>query len=643
MCIYIYIHKKKEMEGKENNSGNIKRIVKHSSWLAACSTTTCFPICSSSSPPADDLPEKDKMTVLPITKSNPNKRKPGGWKAMPFVLGNETFERLASFGLLANFMIFLLTQFHMEQASAANFINVWSAVSNFGPLIGAFISDAYIGRFWTIGFGSFASLMGMTTLTLIAWMPQLHPPPCTQHEKLLQQCAGPTHSQLGFLILALGFLSVGTSGIRPCSIPFGVDQFDPTTDEGIRGINSFFNWYYTTFTVVLILVLTVVVYIQDNVSWVLGFGVPTICMVGSVFLFFVGTRLYVYVKPEGSVFSGIAQAVVAAYKKRCLRVPTEEEAADGGMFYDPVIEGTRVKKLPLTNQYRFLNKAAIILEGELNSNGCPSNPWRLCRVQTIEEVKCLLKVIPVWASGIICFTAMAQQGTFTISQAQKMDRHLGPKFQIPPGSLITISMVTIGIWVPFYDRVVVPALRKITKIDSGITLLQRIGIGIVFSILSMIVAGLVEKKRRASAISHGREDGVAPLSVFWLAPQLCLMGFSEAFNIIGQIEFYNKEFPENMSSLANSLFSVTVSGASYLSSLLIIIIHKGTHRDGNPDWLTNDINKGRVDYFYYVIAGLGMFNFVYFLSVARRYNYKGSVGNKEEKAHANVELDVIKQ
>ncbi|KAI3817594.1 hypothetical protein L1987_11389 [Smallanthus sonchifolius] len=307
------------------------------------------------------------------------------------------------------------------------------------------------------------------------------------------------------LVLALGFLSIGSGGIRPCSLPFGVDQFDPTTDEGRKGINSFFNWYSTTFTVVLIIALTLVVYIQDSVSWALGFGIPAILMLCSIVLFFVGAKLYVYVKPQGSVFSGIVQAFFIAYKKRKLKLPKPDQTGVEVMFYDLAF----------------------------NTDGSRISPWKLASIQQIEEVKSLIKVIPIIASGIICLVAIVQQGTFTISQALKMNRHLGPRFQIP-----VFSMVTIG---PIYDRILVPSLRRITKVETGITLLQRIGIGIVFSILSMVVAAIVEKMRRDSAVNHNHPDGVAPLSVIWLTPQLILMGFAEAFNIIGQIEFCYKE------------------------------------------------------------------------------------------------------
>jgi dipeptide/tripeptide permease len=284
------------------------------------------------------------------------------------------------------------------------------------------------------------------------------------------------------------------------------------------------------------------------------------------------------------------------------------------------------------------------MEGEVNPDGSRVNKWRLSSIQTIEEIKCILRIMPVWASGIICFTAIAQQGTFTVSQAMKMDRHLGPHFQVPPGSMAVISMITVGIVVPLYDQVFVPVLRKRTKIEGGITLLQRIGIGFVFSVLSMVVSGIIEQKRRKSAILHARPDGVAPISVFWLSPQLILMGLCEAFNIIGQIEFYNKEFPDNLTSVANSLFSITMAGANYVSVLVVNLVHNTTARNGHPDWLTKDINRGRLEYFYYVLAGLGVLNFIYFLIVAPRYKYKSRVRVDEEETPYNgtVELNGIK-
>ncbi|OMO51662.1 Proton-dependent oligopeptide transporter family [Corchorus capsularis] len=570
-------------------------------------------------------------SVCSYTKQK--QKKPGGWKAMPYILGNETFERFATFGLSANFMVYLMREFHMDQVAASNVLNIWNGVTNFAPLVGAFISDAYVGRFKTILVASFASLLGMVIVTLTAWIPDLRPPQCKEGG----HCIGPNGMQLGVIIAGLAMLSIGSGGIRPCNIPFGMDQFDPKTEEGAKGITSFFNWYYATFTLVILLTLTLVVYIQDSVSWFIGFAIPTSLMVLSIVLFLIGTKIYVHVKPQGSIFSSIAQVLVAAYKKRKLKLPAVDEGDHQiGVLYDPPLTENVFSKLPLTHQFRFLNKACMITENDLKPDGS-TNKWRLCSIQEVEEVKCLIRIIPIWASGIISLTAITQQATFTLSQALTMDRHLGPKFQIPPGSLITISMLTIGIFIPIYDRIIVPSLRKITKHEGGITLLQRIGIGIFFSILAMVVAGVVEKKRRDSAL-----DGQI-LSVFWLAPQLILMGFCEAFNMIGLIEFFNRQFPDHMKSIANSLLSCSMAGASYLSTMVVNIVHDKTGGHGRPDWLTADINAGRVDYYYYLIAILGAFNFVYFLYVSYHYRYKTSnFVLKEDKDEVDVELSSMK-
>ncbi|XP_054822883.1 protein NRT1/ PTR FAMILY 2.13-like isoform X2 [Prosopis cineraria] len=88
-----------------------------------------------------------------------DKKQRGGWKAIAYILGNKTFERLAVFGLLANFLVYLTRDLHMDHVSAAIIVSLWFGFSNFGPLIGAFVSDAYAGRFATIAFASFFSLV----------------------------------------------------------------------------------------------------------------------------------------------------------------------------------------------------------------------------------------------------------------------------------------------------------------------------------------------------------------------------------------------------------------------------------------------------------------------------------------------------
>lgn len=157
-------------------------------------------------------------------------------------------------------------------------------------------------------------------------------------------------------------------------------------------------------------------------------------------------------------------------------------------------------------------------------------------------------------------------------------------------------------------------------------------IGIVFAVLSMVVAGLVEMERR----NRANRPNPSSMSVFWLTPQFFLMGLCEAFNIIGQIEFFNKEFPEHMRTMGNALSSCSIALASYVSTAMVLIVHRttghghgGNPDDHHPDWLADDLNHGRLDYFYYVIGAMAFFNFFFFIYCAKNYRYKGEISDSQ--------------
>ena len=54
----------------------------------------------------------------------------------------------------------------MEAAAATNVILLWSAATNFTPILGAFLADSYFGRYSTIAFGLFLNLLVSSYLLL---------------------------------------------------------------------------------------------------------------------------------------------------------------------------------------------------------------------------------------------------------------------------------------------------------------------------------------------------------------------------------------------------------------------------------------------------------------------------------------------
>ncbi|XP_022885267.1 protein NRT1/ PTR FAMILY 2.11-like [Olea europaea var. sylvestris] len=559
--------------------------------------------------------EKNEVAV---TKKEPNYR---GVKAMPFVIGNETFEKLGTIGTSSNMLVYLSTVFNMSSISATNFINILNGTCNFGTMFGAFLSDTYLGRYKTLGIASISSNLGMLVLTLTAAFPSLHPPKCGAEES--NRCVSATPWQLAFLFSAFGLLVVGASGIRPCNLAFGADQFNPNTDSGKKGVNSFFNWYFFTITFAQMVSVTLVVYVQTDVSWSIGLAIPSIFMFLSCLLFFMGTKIYVKVKPEGSPFTSILQVLVVAFKKRRLKLPQQPRLS---LFnYTPM--NSINSKLPHTDQLSFLDKAAVLTEvDEINPDGSAANPWRLCSMQQVEETKCVLRVIPVSLTAILYHIGAQQQ--YIVFQALQSNRHLGKtSFQIPAATYIIFAMLSLSIFIPIYDRILVPLMQRITGKEGGITVLQRMGIGIFITIIESFLGAFVEVRRRDLALKNpipGVRGAISPMSALWLVPQLALGGLAEAFNSIGQVEFYYKQFPENMRSVAGAFFFVGSAVSNYLYGFIISVVHHSTEGTSGGNWLPEDLNKGRLDYFYYLTGALCFFNFCYFLACATWYRYKGS-------------------
>ncbi|KAJ4849528.1 hypothetical protein Tsubulata_048789 [Turnera subulata] len=570
------------------------------------------------------MSKKEEMTAADEPQINYR-----GIKAMPFIIGNETFEKLGTTGTLSNFLVYLTTVFHMKSITATTLINIFNGTTNFATLIGAFLCDTYFGRYRTLAFASVSSFLGMLVITLTAAVSKLHPSHCTGDPSSSSTCPGTTPWQMTFLLAGLGLLVIGAGGIRPCNLAFGADQFNPVTESGKRGITSFFNWYYFTFTFAMMISLTIIVYVQSEISWAWGFGIPAFAMFLSCVLFFVGSKVYVKVKPEGSPLTGAIRVMVAAFKKRKLELPEQPEL----QLFNHIPACSINSRLPHTNQFRFLDKAAILTpEDQIDSSGSAATPWRLCSIQQVEEAKCLVRVAPIWASVLLYYISTTQQSTYTVFQALQSNRDLGNTgFKIPAASYGIFNMLGLTFWIPIYDRIIVPFLERLTKKIGGITVLQKMGVGMVLGIVTMVLSGIVENQRRASALTHpigtnSRGQAISSLPGLWLVPQLTLIGISEAFTVIAQIEFNYKQLPENMRSVAGSLLFVGFAVSSYLSSFLISIVHQVTKRGDGGNWLAEDLNMARLDYFYYLVAALGVVNLVYFIVCANWYKYKGSAG-----------------
>ncbi|XP_062027364.1 protein NRT1/ PTR FAMILY 5.10-like [Rosa rugosa] len=514
----------------------------------------------------------------------------GGWLSASFIIGVEIAERFAYYGISSNLITFLTGPLGQSTATAAENVNIWSGTSQLLPLLGAFVADSFLGRYRTIIVASLLYILGLGLLTMSALL---------------------TSSELQILLFffSLYLVAVAQGGHKPCVQAFGADQFDGQDPEECKAKSSFFNWWYFGSNAGILLTVSVLAYIQDNLSWGLGFGIPCVVMVLALIIFVSGTRTYRYsIKgEEESPFVRIGKVFVAALRNRGTSpsaIASEEESR--GTLPDQSSE-----------QFKFLNKA-LLAPDNLKKNR------KVCTIAEVEEAKAVLRLFPIWATCLAYAIVFAQSTTFFTKQGATMDRTIVPGFDIPAASLQSFISVAIMMIIPIYDRIFVPMARAFTRKPSGITMLQRIGTGMFFSIISMVVAALVEIKRLQTAKDYDLVDlpsATIPMSIWWLVPQYFLYGLADVFTMVGLQEFFYDQVPTELRSIGLALYLSIFGVGNFLSSLLISVIEEATSWGGHTSWFSDNLNLAHLDYFYWLLAALSAVGLLAYMYFAKSYIY----------------------
>ncbi|CDP16194.1 unnamed protein product [Coffea canephora] len=551
----------------------------------------------------------------------------GGFRTMPFILANEAFAQVASYGLQPNMILYLTREYHLNMATGSNIIFLWSAATNLMPLLGAIVADSFLGRFRMILFGCAISLLGMALLWLTTMIPQAKPLPCYESDN---KCSSATSFQLFLLCSCLGLTSIGFGGIVSSSLAFGADQLQKAGGQNNGWVlESYFSWYYALCTISILIAFTCIVYVQDNLGWQLGFGIPVMLMLLSTLSFSLASHLYVKLKAKSSLIVEMLQVAVASYRKRHIELSTECLKMLYHHHRGPAI------CLP-SEKLRFLNKACIIIDPErdLTTDGTAADPWSLCTVNQVEDLKSILKVIPLWSTGMI-MSVNSSQSSFSVFQAKSMNRKFSPNFEMPAGSCSMFGVVGAVIWIPLYLQIILPVASRILGRPVHLSTRKRMGIGMALSFLGMVVAATVEAKRRSLAIREGYSDdsdAVVDMSVLWLLPQFFLIGAAAAASATAQNEFYYSEFPRSMSSISSTLSLLGMSAANLVASFLMNAIDELSKLGEKESWISTNVNKGHYDYYYWVLAGLSMLNMIYFLICNKAYG-PGKEDKKETTFH----------
>uniref|UniRef100_A0ACD5Y333 Uncharacterized protein n=3 Tax=Avena sativa TaxID=4498 RepID=A0ACD5Y333_AVESA len=491
----------------------------------------------------------------------------GGWRSALFILVVEVSGSFALLGVSANLITYLTGPLGHSNAAAAAAVNAWSGTASLMPLLGAFLADSFLGRYRSIILAYTLYVLGYGMITLASAL--------VEHPSSLGDGIDPAASslQVAFFYAALYLIAMAQGVDKPCGLAFAADQFDPDHPKERASRSSIFNWWFFSTAAGVCVSFVAVSYIQENVGWGVGYGLLCILMLCTFIVFLIGTptyRMYVHTPGAESPLARLAHSLAALARTRSSSGKHDKEE------------------------------------------------------DVAEEARRVLRLVPIWAACLAYGVVCAQVMTLFNKQGRTMERRFFGGFEFPPAALQTLGAGSVLVFVPIYDHVLVPTLRGTTGNPSGLTMLQRMGIGMVISLAAVSLAALVEARRLQVARDHGLVDdpsATVPMSCAWLVPQYMMMAVADVFAMVGMQEFFYDQMPNELRSMGLALYLSIAGIGGFISSALISFIDHVTSSGGSDSWFTDNLNRAHLDYFYWLLAGISAAELVLYLWLATSYVY----------------------
>jgi POT family proton-dependent oligopeptide transporter len=216
---------------------------------------------------------KSKYLTAPI----PSKKMPAG---MPCILTTEASERFAYYGMTSILVVFMTRYLMgangkpdvMAEGPAKAWFHWFTSAVYFMPLIGAVISDVWLGKFKTIIWFSMVYCVGFVILAV-------------------------DHTRLG-LFGGLALIAMASGIIKPCLSANVGDQFGASNKHLIEKV---YRWFYFSINLGAAVSMYVCPILLDKCGPAVGFGVPGIFMLVAMVSYWLGRYKLVHIPPAGKV------------------------------------------------------------------------------------------------------------------------------------------------------------------------------------------------------------------------------------------------------------------------------------------------------------------------------------------------------
>lgn len=549
----------------------------------------------------------ERRPLLPRGVQGPRRWRRAAGAAVLLV---EMLERAAFFGITANLVLYLnSTNFNWAGEQASRAALVFLGASYLLAPVGGWLADVYLGRYRAVALSLLLYLAASGLLPATAF-PDGRSSFCGEMpaSPLGPACPSPDCPRVSpspycapVLYAGLLLIALAASSVRSNLTSFGADQ---VMDLGRDATRRFFNWFYWSINLGAVLSLLVVAFIQQNISFLLGYSIPVGCVGLAFFIFLFATPVFITKPPMGSQVSSMLKL---ALQNCCPQLWQRHLARDH--------QGARL--LP-----------------DQRSPQPGASPQ-----EDIANFQVLVKILPVMVTLVPYWMVYFQmQSTYVLqglhlhipnifpanpSNISMALRAQGSSYTIPEAWLLLANVVVVLILVPLKDRLIDPLLLRCKLLPSA---LQKMALGMFFGFTSVIVAGVLEMER-LHYIHHNQtvsqEIGevlynAAPLSIWWQIPQYLLIGISEIFASIPGLEFAYSEAPRSMQGAIMGIFFCLSGVGSLLGSSLVALLSLPGGWLHCPEDFGN-INNCRMDLYFFLLAGIQAVTALLFVWIAGRY------------------------
>lgn len=516
-----------------------------------------------------------------------------------YILGNEGAERFSYYGMKGILSAYLTTVLMMTKDHASSVIHLFGFVNYFMPVLGAWVSDRFWGRYRTILWVSLFYCLGHAVLA------------CNDLTESID-------AKTMLLYVGLGLIAFGSGGIKPCVSAFMGDQFRPNQRHLLEKAYAAFYWMINLGSTLAFLIIPWV-RDQERLGYTWAFGIPGIAMGVATFIFYLGTPEYEHVKPIGdpawrskvvwllAILGSIAGLIVVSSKYPAAYDAALWSVLGGFAVAAAIWSAMLVGKVNRSSQPLELSAFSVWWYSVLTWCGRGFRDFRGAAAAkftpvAVDQGMSYGRILSIFAMIPVFWALFDQTFSTWVMQGGQMVKYNLFGFSIGAEQMLAANPIMVLILVPFTTLVLYPAMGRFA------TPLRRMSMGMLLSALSFVIVAWLQRR-----IESGEK-----LSILWqLAPYMILTTAEVLISTTG-LEFAFTQAPKAMKSTITGYWQLTVA----IGNLLVVFITAalgGGHGD-------ESVSSGR----FMMYAGLTAVVTVIFSVIAAFYRYR----RPEDDVHA---------